>query len=133
MESLPAASRRLVVTGGICALLAVVFGAFGAHAVRGMITPDLFAAYQTGAQYQFYHALGIIAIGIVSAFPPTRRCIQIAGWLMLAGIVLFSGSLYLLALTGVRLLGAVTPLGGIAFIAAWATFVVSLLRDKSRT
>jgi len=112
-------------------MLAVLLGAFGAHALRGRLSPDLLGIYQTAVQYHFWHALGLLAIGLVATQLPASVSLRWAGWLMLAGIVLFSGSLYLLATTGVRWLGAVTPLGGTAFIAAWALLAIAIARAPS--
>lgn len=100
-------------------LLAVLFGAFGAHALRARVGADLLAVWQTGVQYHMAHALGLFAMAYLldRTGAPVFR---VAAGLMVAGIVLFSGSLYLLVLTRVRLLGAVTPVGGVAFLAAWA-------------
>jgi uncharacterized membrane protein YgdD (TMEM256/DUF423 family) len=109
-------------------MLAVIFGAFGAHALRGRLTPDMLEVYHTGAQYQIYHSLGLLLIGVLALRFPETCAFRWAGWLMLVGIVLFSGSLYVLAMSGVRALGAITPLGGLAFIAAWVAFVVGVLR-----
>jgi uncharacterized membrane protein YgdD (TMEM256/DUF423 family) len=104
--------------GALSAFLAVAAGAFGAHALRARLSPDLLAVFETAARYQMYHALGLLAVAwMVTRWPgpwPAR-----AGWLFVAGTVLFSGSLYALALTGVRWLGAITPLGGAAFLAGW--------------
>ncbi len=101
------------------ALLAVVAGAFGAHALRARLAPDLLAVFETGARYQMYHALALLAVaGAATRWPGTA--VNTAGWLFVLGILIFSGSLYLLALTGVRAWGAVTPLGGLAFLAGWA-------------
>ena len=80
----------------------------------------MLAVYQTGVQYHFYHALGLIAVGLVLLHFPKSRLVMLSGWLMFAGIVLFSVSLYVLSLTGIRGLGAITPLGGVAFLSAWA-------------
>lgn len=116
--------KPLVLAGSIAALLAVVFGAFGAHALKARVTPDLLAVFQTGVQYHFYHALGLILVGILAASLPA------AGWLMLAGIVIFSGSLYVMALTGQRWLGMITPIGGVAFIFAWAALAVAVVKPN---
>lgn len=99
---------------------AVALGAFGAHALKAKLTPDLMAVYQTAVQYHFWHALGLLAVGALLAQKPESGALAAAGWLLVAGLVLFSGSLYALALTGARGLGAVTPFGGAAFLAAWA-------------
>ena len=104
--------------GALLAFLAVAAGAFGAHAFRSRLSPDLLEVFETAARYHFFHALGLM----VTAFAADRwpgPAIQLAGWLFLAGIVLFSGSLYLLSLTGLRWLGAITPFGGLAFLAGW--------------
>jgi uncharacterized membrane protein YgdD (TMEM256/DUF423 family) len=113
--------------GAASALLSVAAGAFGAHALRARLSPDLLAVFETGARYQMYHALGLLAAAwAISRWPgpwPVR-----AAWLFVAGTLLFSGSLYLLALTGIRWLGAVTPVGGVAFLAAWACLVMAVRR-----
>jgi uncharacterized membrane protein YgdD (TMEM256/DUF423 family) len=109
-------------------MLAVIVGAFGAHALRDVLPLNLLAVYQTGVQYHFYHSIGILVTAILSALFPERRGFWWAGWLMFAGIVLFSGSLYALALTGYRILGAITPLGGVAFVGAWATVAGTTFR-----
>ena len=106
------------VLGAVSAFVAVAAGAFGAHALRARLTPDLLAVFETGARYQMYHALALFAV----AWAVTRSshgAIGAAGWLFVAGTVIFSGSLYALALSGVRALGAVTPLGGVCFLAGW--------------
>ncbi|HEY4002269.1 MAG TPA: DUF423 domain-containing protein [Candidatus Xenobia bacterium] len=100
-----------------CALagLGVILGAFGAHGLKGHLEPDMLAVYETGVRYHLIHALALMVLGVV----PRQAAVDRAGGLLVAGIVLFSGSLYLLAVTGVRMLGAVTPFGGLAFIGAW--------------
>ncbi|HTN51565.1 MAG TPA: DUF423 domain-containing protein [Anaeromyxobacter sp.] len=119
--------RLLLAAGAISAAIAVAAGAFGAHALRARLAPDLLAIWQTGAQYQLTHALGLVAAAWASARFP-GACAGWAGGLFLAGTVLFSGSLYALALTGVRALGAVTPFGGVAFIAGWIALAVAAVR-----
>ncbi|MBN1993089.1 MAG: DUF423 domain-containing protein [Anaerolineae bacterium] len=101
------------------AALAVGLGAFGAHALKTKLPADLMATYQTGVQYHFYHALGLFAVAFVASQWPASALVKWSGWLMLGGIILFSFSLYALSITGFRWLGAITPLGGAAFIAAW--------------
>jgi uncharacterized membrane protein YgdD (TMEM256/DUF423 family) len=104
--------------GAVSAFLSVAAGAFGAHALRTRLSPELLAAFETGARYQMYHALGLIAAaGAAARWPGAFP--QWAGWLFVAGTVLFSGSLYALSLSGVRWLGAITPLGGVAFLVGW--------------
>lgn len=111
--------------GGINAFISVAAGAFGAHGLKQRLSSDLLAAFETGARYQMYHALGLLAVAFALG---QGRSASTAGWAMLAGIVLFSGSLYALALTGIRPVGAITPLGGLCFLAGWAMFVWSVLR-----
>jgi len=125
---IPASARTLLVLGALAAMLAVVLGAFGAHGLRARLSADMLAIYQTAVQYHFWHALGVLSIGLALLHVPGSGAIRAAGWLMLAGIVVFSGSLYLLAATGARWLGAITPAGGVAFIAAWALFAWGILR-----
>lgn len=119
--------RLLFALGSASALIAVAAGAFGAHGLRARLTPDLLAVFETGARYQMYHAFGLMAAAwAVTRWPgpwPVR-----AGWLFLVGTLLFSGSLYALALSGLRWLGAVTPLGGAAFLAGWACLLLAATR-----
>ena len=113
--------------GALSALLAVAAGAFGAHALRSRMAPDTLGVFEIGARYHMYHALGLLA----AAWAVTRwpgGATTIAGWLFVAGTVIFSGSLYALSLTGQRWLGAVTPLGGLAFILGWAALAWAALR-----
>ena len=125
---MPATAKLFLVVGAIAALLAVAFGAFGAHALKTRIAPELMPVYRTGVEYHFYHALGLLLIGLAAFHLPESAYLRSAGWAMLAGIVLFSGSLYLLALTGLTWLGAITPFGGTAFIAAWALFAAAVIK-----
>lgn len=111
--------------GAALAGLGVALGAFGAHGLRGRVAPDLLDAYKTGVLYHLIHALALL---ILAAFGDRVRWSGAVGAGFVAGIVLFSGSLYMLALTGVRALGAITPLGGLAFIASWAVWAVAGLR-----
>ena len=121
--------RTFTAAGAIAALLAVVIGAFGAHALRPQLEAvGRLAVYQTGVHYHLAHALGLLAVGSAAARHDGPR-LRAAGWLLLAGIVLFSGSLYLLALSGLRLLGIVTPFGGLCFLAGWLLFAMAALRD----
>ncbi len=111
-------SRTFFALGAISAFLSVGAGAFGAHALRARLSPELLAVFETGARYQMYHALGLVA----AAWAAERwsgGAAAVAGWLFVAGTILFSGSLYALALTGIRVLGVVTPFGGVAFLAGW--------------
>ncbi|HEX7749943.1 MAG TPA: DUF423 domain-containing protein [Bordetella sp.] len=112
--------RSLSALAALCMLVGVAAGAFGAHGLKGRIDAEMLGVWQTGVQYHLVHALGLFAVAWLRARHPQARLLPAAGWLMFAGIVLFSGSLYVLALTGIRWFGAVTPLGGLAFLLAWA-------------
>lgn len=114
-------ARVALLVAGLLLGLAVALGAFGAHALKARLTPELQTVWGTAVQYHAWHALGLLATGVLQL---VRPCVAfgVAAWLFVAGIVLFSGSLYLLTLTGARALGAVTPLGGVAFLAGWLAF-----------
>jgi uncharacterized membrane protein YgdD (TMEM256/DUF423 family) len=119
--------RQFVVLGAASAFLAVALGAFGAHALKERLSPEFLAIFETGVRYQMYHALGLFAVAwAASQFPGAN--VGASGWLFAAGTVIFSGSLYLLTLTGARWLGAVTPLGGLCFLAGWAWLAWSVWR-----
>jgi uncharacterized membrane protein YgdD (TMEM256/DUF423 family) len=111
------ARSPLIPLGALNAAIAVGAGAFAAHGLRDRLEPRALEVFETGARYQMYHALAMIAAGLIAS--SAVRGAQTAGWMFQAGIVLFSGSLYALSLTGVKTLGAITPLGGLAFLAGW--------------
>jgi uncharacterized membrane protein YgdD (TMEM256/DUF423 family) len=119
--------RGWLVLGAVNAFLSVAAGAFGAHALKARLPQDLLVIFETGARYHMYHALGLVAVGLLGHLRPSAL-LSGAGWAMLVGIVLFSGSLYALALSGVRGLGAITPLGGLGFLAGWLLFAVAAWR-----
>jgi uncharacterized membrane protein YgdD (TMEM256/DUF423 family) len=121
-------ARTFIALGSINAALAVILGAFGAHALKARISPEMLSVYHTASQYHFYHALGMLLIGALASQFRSAGALQLSGFLMLAGIILFSGSLYILAVTGITWLGAITPLGGVAFIAAWIVLAYAALR-----
>jgi uncharacterized membrane protein YgdD (TMEM256/DUF423 family) len=114
--------------GSLLAGLAVAAGAFAAHGLRARLTPEMLAVFETGARYQMYHSLALLAVAFASTRWPAGSA-PVAGWLFVAGIVVFSGSLYLLAVTGVRWLGAITPLGGLAFLLGWAALAWTVARS----
>ena len=120
--------RLWIVIGAVSAFVSVAAGAFGAHALRARLAPDLLTIFETGARYHMYHSLGLIAIGLLMHLRPSPL-LNGAGWAMLVGILLFSGSLYALALSGVRVLGAITPLGGLGFLTGWVLFAVAAWRQ----
>jgi uncharacterized membrane protein YgdD (TMEM256/DUF423 family) len=113
-------ARLALMLAAVFLFAAVGLGAFGAHALKAKLAPDLMTVYQTAVQYHFWHALGLLAVGILLLHKPESGALVAAAWLLATGIVLFPGSLYALAFTGVRGLGAVTPIGGAAFLAGWA-------------
>jgi uncharacterized membrane protein YgdD (TMEM256/DUF423 family) len=119
--------RLFLTLGAASGLVAVGAGAFGAHALRARLTPDLLAVFETGARYQMYHALALVAAAWVVSRWPGSLAVW-AGWLFLAGTVVFSGSLYALALTGIRWYGAVTPIGGLCFLAGWLCLALAAAR-----
>ncbi len=110
--------RFFLIVGALFGALGVVAGAFGTHGLKDRISPDLLAVFETGARYQMVHALALLVVGLlIVRFP--HPCVTASGWLFIVGVVIFSGSLYVLAVTGVRWLGAITPLGGVALISGW--------------
>jgi uncharacterized membrane protein YgdD (TMEM256/DUF423 family) len=116
--------RTFLLIGALAGFLAVTFGAFGAHALRERLSPEMLAVFETGVRYHMYHALALL---LVSAMMPRLGgwLVVASGWLFTAGIVLFSGSLYVLALTGITIFGAITPIGGLAFLAGWAGLAIA--------
>ena len=113
-------AKVFITLASLSGMLAVMLGAFGAHALKGRLDDYALGVFQTAVQYHFYHSFALLAVGILALSQPQTALLKSSGWLFLLGILIFSGSLYLLALTGVRWLGAITPLGGVAFIAGWA-------------
>lgn len=131
--------RMFLLIAAVSGFFAVAAGAFGAHGLKGRFSAEMLAVFETGARYQMYHTLALLAVawlceraagvGAVGGTSPISvTLVTAAGWLFVAGIVIFSGSLYLLALTGARWLGAITPLGGLAFLAGWAALAVAAWR-----
>ncbi|WP_179032008.1 DUF423 domain-containing protein [Paenibacillus kribbensis] len=111
--------RRWIIVGSIMMLLAVAIGAFGAHIVKARIDADALAVYETGVKYHMFHAVGLLIIALAAGQWGASSRLRWAARLLFTGIILFSGSLYVLSLTGIRVLGAITPLGGVCFIAGW--------------
>lgn len=119
--------RTWLVAGSLLAFLAVAAGAFGTHSLRGQLTEEALGWFETGARYQMYHALALLAL---AALAPRFDAGPWTGWLFVAGVVIFCGSLYLLAFTGVRWLGAITPIGGACFLAGWALLAWNAFRSS---
>lgn len=122
--------RKFIILGTLMAMLSVVIGAFGAHMLEPIVGESAMKVYETGVQYHMVHALGIILVAFAAGFWGDSRKLAWAGWLLFAGIILFSGSLYVLAITGVKILGAITPVGGVAFIIGWIFFMAEAISRK---
>ncbi len=121
--------RRFLLASALAAFVAVGLGAFGAHVLSDRLDEHMMAVFQTGVRYHFYHALGLGLIGLLARQYPQSKRLFWAGWLMLAGIVVFSGSLYLISLGGFHWLGMITPIGGLAFLSAWWLLAVFAYRE----
>jgi len=120
---------KFLLLGSLSALLSVAMGAFGAHGLKSVISPEMLTVYQTGVTYQMYHALGLIGVALIHRQAPNSKLLHWAGWLMFAGILLFSGSLYSLALLNLNWLGMITPVGGVCFLTAW--LLITLFAAKN--
>jgi uncharacterized membrane protein YgdD (TMEM256/DUF423 family) len=112
-------AKLFITLASISGMLAVVLGAFGAHALKDRLDQYSLGVFETAVQYHFYHSFALLAVGVIALSQPQTVMLKSSGWLFLIGIFVFSGSLYLLSITGVRWLGAITPLGGLAFIGGW--------------
>lgn len=124
--------RGFVIAAAILLFLGVAAGAFGAHALRGMLAPERLAVFQTGVQYHFVHALGTLLVAVLwLQWPQSARALATCATLLIIGIVLFSGSLYALALTDIRAFGVVTPFGGLAWLAAWLVLAHASWRHRT--
>lgn len=121
--------KSLLIFGSLFMALAVAFGAFGAHIVENMLTPDRFDVYLTAVQYHFYHALGLLIVGAIS-FHIKNKWMQWSGYSLIAGIFIFSGSLYMLTLLDIGWLGAITPVGGVAFILGWVFLFIGVINNQ---
>ena len=122
-------SRALILAGAIFGLLGVVLGAVGVHALRDALDAKALGTFQTGVRFQMYHALALLAVGLLADRWKTGL-VKLSGILFTVGIILFSGSLYILAVTGIGVFGAVAPLGGMSLIAAWALLVIGAIRQR---
>lgn len=125
-------NKSLIQLAGLLGALAVGIGAFGAHGLQPLLeSHGRIDTFETGVKYHFYHALAMLAVGIWSGFQPDRKWLKPALWSFLVGIIIFSGSLYILSLTGISWLGAITPLGGVAFILGWFFVILAANIDKA--
>jgi uncharacterized membrane protein YgdD (TMEM256/DUF423 family) len=121
-------ARTFLLLGCVCAAVAVALGAFGAHALEGRLTPERIATWETAARYHFYHSLGLLIVGLLGMHLAESARLRWAGWSMFAGILLFSGSLYVLSVSGLSYLGAVTPFGGVAFLLGWLLLASTFIK-----
>lgn len=121
-------ARLFITLAAVSGLLAVLLGAFGAHGLKQRLPADLMTVYHTGVQYHFWHTLALLGVGMLLLQGVQGKLWVVSGWLFAAGIVLFSGSLYVLAISGVRWLGAITPIGGTLWIAGWACLALAAWR-----
>jgi uncharacterized membrane protein YgdD (TMEM256/DUF423 family) len=116
--------RTFLLLGSLFGLFGVALGAFGAHALRSRLSADMLAIFETAVRYQMYHTFAVLLVAAAIGHIGNARLPVIAGWAFVAGIILFSGSLYVLALTNIRILGAITPIGGMLFLIGWACLVL---------
>jgi uncharacterized membrane protein YgdD (TMEM256/DUF423 family) len=123
-------ARRCIAAGAVLMLLGVVLGAFGAHVLQAQLAPERLASFQTGVHYHLLHALGLVAVGLVAQLGPAGERLRWSARLMLAGIALFSGSIYLMTAGAPRALGMVAPLGGVSFMAAWLLLAAHVLSRR---
>ncbi|HHJ20997.1 MAG TPA: DUF423 domain-containing protein [Gammaproteobacteria bacterium] len=112
-------TKQFLMIGALNAAVAIMLGAFAAHGLKAQLSEYSLSVFHTGVQYHLYHALGLLLLGLIAQQNPGIHGFALSGWLMVAGIMIFSGSLYLLAITDTRWLGAITPIGGLCFIASW--------------
>ena len=122
--------RIFLTLGTLNAFLCVLLGALGAHGLKHTLTPDMLVIFQTGVQYHFYHALGLVLAGLALFHLPQSRLLKLSGWLMFTGIILFSGTLYLISLTELRGLGKIAPFGGLSYMSAWLLFAYAAWTNK---
>ncbi|PXW86158.1 uncharacterized membrane protein YgdD (TMEM256/DUF423 family) [Nitrosomonas sp. Nm84] len=122
--------KTFLILGAFNTFLCITLGAFGAHGLKRVLSADMLTVYHTGVQYHFYHAFGIIIIGLLLLHFPKSRLIPISGWLMMVGIILFSFSLYVLSVTEMRGLGMITPFGGVSFLTAWGLLIYAVWKEK---
>lgn len=120
--------KTFIILGAINAFLAVALGAFGAHGLEGRVEQKYLEIWKTGVTYQMFHATGLLIVGVLLGRLPANALLSWSGWMMVIGIILFSGSLYVMTLTKISILGAITPLGGLSFLVAWILIVVAAVK-----
>jgi uncharacterized membrane protein YgdD (TMEM256/DUF423 family) len=120
--------KTFLMLGSLNAFLSVALGAFGAHALKSKLSPDMLNVYQTGVQYHMIHSIGLILIALLADKLGNSSLVNVSGWALFIGIVLFSGSLYALSLSGIKVLGAITPLGGVGFLLGWILLSIAAMK-----
>lgn len=121
-------SKIILLTASVFLASAVAIGAFGAHGLKAHLSPEMLTVYKTGVEYHFYHALGLLLVGVLAySFPAIQ--LKWSAMFLATGIILFSGSLYVLAITGIKWLGAITPLGGLSFVAGWVFLFLAVWKE----
>ncbi len=123
--------KLFIILGSLNALIGVSLGAFGAHGLKSKVAPEMLTVWETAVQYHLIHALGLIMIGLLCKLMPEASLLRTSGWLLFVGIVMFSGSLYAMVLTGTKPLGIITPIGGVAFLVGWLLLALNVWRDSS--
>ena len=118
-------ARTFFLSGTIAAFLSVALGAFAAHGLKELLSPQYLLTFKTAVEYQFFHSLALILVALAMILKPDMRHLAKAGWSILLGIILFSGSLYILAVTNIKMFGMITPIGGIAFLIGWGYFTMA--------
>ena len=124
-------AKLFITLASLSGMLAVLFGAFGAHALKNSLDEYSLGVFETAVQYQLYHSLALLLVGVLALLQPQATMLKSSGWLFVFGILVFSGSLYVLSLSGIRWLGAITPLGGVAFILGWACLAASAWKQMA--
>jgi uncharacterized membrane protein YgdD (TMEM256/DUF423 family) len=122
--------RSLLIAAGMCGFTGVLAGTFGAHGLKKSLAPDLLSIYETGVHYHLAHAIALLGVAIIAGLMPLSRAARVAGWCMVVGIVIFSGSLYALAISEEKRLGMITPFGGVAFLIGWASLSVAAIKMR---
>ncbi|MDH4129681.1 MAG: DUF423 domain-containing protein [Spirochaetota bacterium] len=121
-------TKLFIVIASISAGLIVILGAFGSHVLKNKISPEMLTVYQSGIQYHMFHSIGLFVVALVAIYVPNSSLVKWSGWIMLSGIVFFSGSLYILSITGIKWIGIITPFGGVALIISWILLAISAFR-----
>lgn len=122
-------NRNILLAGAVFMALGVLLGAFGAHALKKILSPEMLDVYKTGVEYQFYHAIGLLLVGLIG-FHLESKWLRWSGIFLIVGIVIFSGSLYALSISGIKILGAITPIGGLSFVAGWVCLAVGIVQQR---